>query len=60
MFGSEAVIMFLMLNRFVIKYSQSFKHLALFSCGLYSSHHYLVAEAYYLKFINNATVEYSV
>lgn len=36
-----------------------FKHLAPFSYVMYISHHYLVVEASYLKFINNKIIEYT-
>jgi len=37
-----------------------FKYLAPFSYVIYISHHYLVVEASYLEFINNAIVEYTL
>lgn len=37
-----------------------FKHLAPISYVLYISHHYLVVEATYLRFINNKIIEYTV
>jgi peptidoglycan/LPS O-acetylase OafA/YrhL len=38
----------------------AFKHLAPFSYVMYISHHYLVVEATYLKFINNKIIEYTL
>lgn len=37
-----------------------FKHIAPFSYVIYISHHYLVIEATYLRFINNKIIEYSL
>lgn len=37
-----------------------FKYLAPFSYVIYISHHYLVVEASYLKFINNKIIEYTL
>lgn len=37
-----------------------FKYLAPFSYMIYISHHYLVVEASYLKFINNKIIEYTL
>lgn len=37
-----------------------FKYLAPFSYGIYISHHYLVIEATYLKFVNNKIIEYTL
>lgn len=37
-----------------------FKYLAPFSYAIYISHHYLVVEASYLKFINNKIIEYTL
>jgi peptidoglycan/LPS O-acetylase OafA/YrhL len=38
----------------------SFKYLAPFSYVIYISHHYLVIEATYLRFINNKVIEYGL
>lgn len=37
-----------------------FKHIAPFSYVIYISHHYLVIEATYLRFINNKVIEYAL
>ncbi len=37
-----------------------FKHIAAISYVIYISHHYLVIEATYLRFINNKVIEYSL